>query len=260
MMMVEADDPVPMERLLMFHMGALSEADHKLMAARIDGNPEARATLAEWQRQDASIASLYAPIAEEALPAEYKEMLEAARASPARPPFVMPRIGVVAAAVAFLIFGTAVGWGIHELLLPTGSATTTGAARAFSTYGTETAHPVEVPASDSRHLIDWVASRLGTRVQPPDLSRAGFTLLGGRVLPAAGGPAALFLYQNASGARLGLYVSARGHNGTTDSRYFDTEGVEGYWWLDHGTAFAVTGKLSRDRLRQIASMAYDQLL
>lgn len=259
-MQVEAEDPVPIERLLMFHMGVLSEADHKLMAERIDGDPRARATLAEWRRQDASIASLYAPIAEEALPQEYKEMFEAARASPVRAPFVMPRIGVFAAALAFLVLGTAVGWGIHELLLPTGSATTTGAARAFSTYGVETAHPVEVPASDSRHLIDWVASRLGTRVQPPDLSRAGFALLGGRVLPAAGGPAALFLYQNAAGERVGLYVASRGDSVTTGSQYFDTEGVEGYWWLDHGTAFALAGKLSRDRLRRIASMAYDQLL
>ncbi len=258
--MVEAEDPVPIERLLMFHMGALSEADHNLLAERIDGNPSARATLAEWRRQDATIAALYAPIAEEALPQDYKEMLDAARASPARAPFVMPRIGVFAAAAAFLVFGLAAGWGVHELLLPRGPDTTVEAARAFSTYGVEKAHPVEVPASNPGHLIDWVASRLGDRIQPPDLSRAGFDLMGGRVLPAAAGPSALFLYQNAAGERLGLYIAPKGHTGTTDSRFFDTEGVQGFWWLNHGTAFAVAANLTRDRLRQIASMAYDQLM
>ena len=56
-------------------------------------------------------------------------------------------------------------------------------------------HPVEVDATQEAHLVQWLSKRLGHPLVVPDLTKAGFQLIGGRLLPSEGGPAAQFMYQ-----------------------------------------------------------------
>ncbi|HEX7465011.1 MAG TPA: anti-sigma factor, partial [Usitatibacter sp.] len=75
-------------------------------------------------------------------------------------------------------------------------------------------HPVEVDAKDQDHLVKWLSKRLDMALTVPVLSTEGFELLGGRLLPGNDGPVAQFMYQDASGKRLTLYVT-RPHKGDT---------------------------------------------
>ena len=57
------------------------------------------------------------------------------------------------------------------------------------------------------HLLPWLSRRVGTTLRAPDLGAFGLKLLGGRLLPGVSGPAALFMYEGASGERFTIYCS-----------------------------------------------------
>ena len=61
-------------------------------------------------------------------------------------------------------------------------------------------------ADQEAHLVAWLSKRLGTQLKIPQLSGLGFNLVGGRLLPGDQGPVAQFMYQDAQGQRLTLYV------------------------------------------------------
>ena len=92
------------------------------------------------------------------------------------------------------------------------------AARAHLVYAPEVRHPVEVDAKEQDHLVKWLSKRLDIALKVPVLASEGFELLGGRLLPGPEGPVAQFMYQDASGKRLTLYVLAAAARATTSRR------------------------------------------
>ncbi len=53
----------------------------------------------------------------------------------------------------------------------------------------------------------WLSKRLGAPMKPPQLQPLGYALEGGRLLPGGQGQVAQFMYRDAAGAKLKLYVS-----------------------------------------------------
>jgi len=259
----QGPETVPVERLALFHAGDLSEPEHRAMAARIDGDPRARATLAEWRRQDAATAALYGPILQEVLPQRFRDLLDAPRTATIRRPFTLPRMGATLVAGACLAFGLGFGWGAHGYLFSSAADPTVAAARAYQTYIVDSDHAVEVPASQPDRFAAWVSSRFGEAVQAPDLTHAGFRLLGGRVLPSEAGTAVLYVYQGDTEQRLALYVvhevgtAAKG--AMTIPRFFDAGGAQGFWWQGRGLGWALAGTLSRETLQYVSALAHDQM-
>ena len=254
-------EPIPEESLLAWHSDALTEAERRALAERIDGDAGARATLSQWRHQDAAIASLYTPLGDEPLPGNLREIFYEARIAPApaRRSLLRPTPSGLLLVALVLIFGLGLGWAAHEALRPAAPGLAAEAARAYETYVVDTAHPVELAATDTR-LTAWVAGRIGHVLPPPDFTSAGFALMGGRVLPSAHGPAALYMYQDAAGQRAALYVVARQGGARTAPRFFADGRTRGLWWVDRDLGFAVTGGLPRPLLERIATLAYDQLL
>jgi anti-sigma factor RsiW len=121
-------------------------------------------------------------------------------------------------------------------------------------------HPVEVGADQEAHLAAWLSKRLGAQLKPPALSSAGYDLVGGRLLPGDQGPVAQFMYQDARGQRLTLYV----RTDATDSRetafrYAREDKVGVFYWLDGKLGYALSGELEKDELLQVATLVYRQL-
>ncbi|MGQ7842450.1 anti-sigma factor family protein, partial [Burkholderia pseudomallei] len=77
-------------------------------------------------------------------------------------------------------------------------------------------------------------------------------LLGARLLPGAGGPAAQFMYENAAGERLALYVSASAQREAAVRPWRDG-GRHTFYWVSERTAYALSGQLDEGRLRTIAA-------
>jgi len=120
-------------------------------------------------------------------------------------------------------------------------------------YGADRRHPIEVSASERDHLTQWLSNRLQRSIALPDLSAAGFTLIGGRLLATEqGGAAALFMYEDARGKRMSLLMrpmSADLHVPIVD---WDRNEVNACSWIDKGIGYALLGAVPDDELDRIA--------
>jgi anti-sigma factor RsiW len=234
-----------------------SEARRKLaqMAAE---DPRLADRLAEWERQDAALRTLYGPVADEPVPQRLRAITM--QAAPAR---AMPRwLPQLAAAVVLLAVGALGGWSASHVLAPQPAqmALANEALRAHSTFVVEVAHPVEVPASDEAHLVTWLSKRVGQKIKPPDLARFGFQLMGGRIVPESRGVAAQLMYEDGAGKRLTLYVAREPGSNETAFRFVEGDKAKGFWWIDEGLGCAVFADLPREVLRSISVAAYEQLI
>jgi anti-sigma factor RsiW len=251
--------PLTDEDLIALHAGALPPGAAQAMAARVATDPAAQAMLADWQAQDAAMAALYQPIADEPVPARLTGVI---RMAETMAPPVRHRAWQIAAAVAVLGLGVAGGWFARGAvgLEPQMQSLQLAALQAHETFVAEVRHPVEVPASDSAHLNTWMSKRMGRDMQPPEFSGAGFALLGGRIVPSPAGPAALYMYEDAQGMRVTLYILPRGQGDSSAFQFAADGATNTVFWSDQGLSCAVVGDLPRDALRGIAAEAYDQLL
>ena len=134
------------------------------------------------------------------------------------------------------------------------------AARAHMVYSPEVRHPVEVEAKEQEHLVKWLSKRLDMQLRVPLLTSEGFELLGGRLLPGVDGPVAQFMYQDATGKRLTLYVT-KPHKGDelTAFRFAQEGKVSVFYWIDRSCGYALSGELDKTQLARVASSVYRQL-
>lgn len=140
------------------------------------------------------------------------------------------------------------------------------AALAHAIYAPEVRHPVEVRADEKAHLTAWLSKRLQADVRPPELDAEGFTLLGGRLLPGEALspgmplPAAQFMYENASGRRITLYVRNAGEQERLLSpRYARVGGVGVFRWIEGRLACGLaSGDIGQPELRRLFESAQRQ--
>jgi anti-sigma factor RsiW len=168
---------------------------------------------------------------------------------------------VAAAAIIAAVTGGFAGWMLHGASAAPPRAidiVTAEALNAHRLYIGEARHPIEVRANEE-HLVPWLSKRVGTTLRAPDLREYSLKLLGGRLLPGANGPAALFMYESPGGERITVY-SSRCNSPRSALRYKSGGGeVAAVRWVENGIAFIVSGPADRDRLSRIAEAAYEQM-
>jgi anti-sigma factor RsiW len=176
-----------------------------------------------------------------------------------------PWIDYARAAVVFGA-GVAIGLAMPDFkqtapLTPAAAQLPIRAARAHVVYSPEVRHPVEVDAKEQDHLVKWLSKRLDYPLKVPVLSTEGFELLGGRLLPGGEGqPVAQFMYQDASGKRLTLYVSRSKKGDPVTAFRFAREGnVSVFYWIDDDCGYALSGELDKVALARVATVVYKQL-
>lgn len=168
----------------------------------------------------------------------------------------------VAASVVWLGLGLAGGWLAHDRLLARSNVDETHlvaeeAVSAYRVYAVEVLHPVEVFAEQEQHLVKWLSKRLGYDIRTPDFTQLGFHLVGGRLLPTVNGTAAAqFMFEDRTGRRLTLYVSAIDSSEETAFRFQELDGVSAFVWLDKGMGFAMTGEMPRGQLLELSKIVY----
>lgn len=155
------------------------------------------------------------------------------------------------------------GWHLHGYVA-VGRAQTAYlphvAAVAHAVYSPEVRHPVEVGADQETHLVRWLSKRLGANLKIPHLAALGYSLVGGRLLPGERGPAAQFMYQDAKGQRMTLYVRVSSEaREQTAFRFTQENGVGVFYWLDGKLGYALSGEADRSELLRVADAVYRQL-
>lgn len=267
--------------------GRLSGTRRQAIEARLAQDPAAAATSLAWQQQRDALKGLHAQVLNEPVPATLATAARQAADSQQQLDQWW-RWGGMAAGV-LLAFG--LGWLSHGRYGPEQIARMAGtpvagvgavgarefirqATVAHMVYAPEVRHPVEVAANDQEHLVKWLSKRLDRPLKVPNLSAQGYELVGGRLLPGSEGARAQFMFQNAAGERVTLYLGALKDlaagkpaptpAGTPDRREtafsFSNDGpVPGFYWVDQGFGYALAGNLTRDKLMAIAQSVYQQL-
>jgi anti-sigma factor RsiW len=121
---------------------------------------------------------------------------------------------------------------------------------AYVAYAPERRHAVEGAAADEDHLATWLSTRLHRPLAVPSLRAYGYSLIGGRLLPGESGPAELFMYQNAVGIRLTLYIATVRKN-LVRLRLSRKGNRNSIYWTSRGMGYALTGQVSDPQLRSM---------
>ncbi|WP_414445315.1 anti-sigma factor [Burkholderia sp. 22PA0099] len=294
--MNEAITPITESELHAYVDGTLGEARR----AQIDQLLETDAGLAERIGDYFSINSMlherYDRVLDEPLPARLlppedlaPEAVEMPRdAAPVAAPALAPVAGAArpaanwkrfAGLAAALVIGIGIGAG--GMLSPVGrdvagsadggggsilrasyggEALARQSAIAYVTYAPMVTRPVEVGADREQELVQWLSSRLGTDVRPPILTRAGYELMGGRLLPGDDGPIAQFMYHNTLGERITLNISHRKlASDVTAFKLYQSGPVNVFYWVDGRFGYAVSGGMDRQALLDLSHEVYEQL-
>lgn len=272
----EPDRPLTDDELHALVDGQGAFDDLAALRLRLADDADAQARLAQWQHQRDNLHRLHTQVLAEAVPTP---LLQAAQAGSAVRTTGKHgwRYGAMAAGV-MLAFGA--GWLANASWQNMGARESTVAGMpsaqperefvhqavlAHTVYAPEIRHPVEVSAQEQTHLVQWLSKRLEKPLKLPDLTTQGFNLVGGRLLPGEAGARAQFMFQNAAGQRVTLYLGAMdsataGLSGEETGFRFESQAtIPSFYWVDQGFGYALAGQLPRASLMQLAQEIYRQL-
>ena len=251
--MIDHNTSVTEDELHVYVDGELPADRRAAVETWLSTHPEDAARVAAWRAQAETIRARYGAVVHEPVP----DRLTLRRITRSRRSW-----GAVAAAaaVAAFVMGGVTGWMARGASAAAPGAValfTSDAIEAHKLYIGEVRHPIEVKAEED-HLLPWLSRRVGTPLRAPDLGGFGLKLLGGRLLPGISGPAALFMYEGPSGERYTIYCSKLNAERTA-FRYNAEDGFGAVHWVEGSYGWVISGPKDKDKLKAVASAAYDQL-
>jgi anti-sigma factor RsiW len=221
------------------------------VAAYLEGHPDLARRAAAFSDQRDLLREALAPVADEPVPSQLNMagMIESRRrrASP---------VWWAIAAMMMLSIGGVGGWVMRGSLQtsPGGlAALAQEAAYSYHVYAPDRIRPVEMRASDSTQLVQWVSNRLKQPVKLPDLTGSGYRLMGGRLIATSHGPAAMFMYDDDRGDRLIVLTRPMASEQSAPMSPHSGGDVTGFAWADGGMGYSLVGRAAAESLRPIAN-------
>ncbi len=262
--------PAITEAELQAHVdGQLPEAARARVDAYLGENPHEVRRLAGYSAQNQGLHDTYDHALDEAVPAH---LIARVRGRGGWCGTWLARAPVMryAAVLAWLVFGGLIGWQLRGMQGGSESARAAAApsfarqaAIAHVVYSPEVRHPVEVGADQEAHLVAWLSKRIGAQLRVPRLAEQGYSLVGGRLLPGTPderAPIAQFMYQDAKGQRLTLYVrSDADRSRETAFRFAQEKNIGVFYWVDQKLGYALSGDIEKNELLRVAHAVYQQL-
>ena len=260
--------PVTENDLHAYVDAALSPERLAEVEAYLAVHPDEAQRVADYRTQKMDLQALFRPVLDEPLPDRLQHLI-------ARPvvavdglkrPF-LPRWSLqrIAAGLLMAALGGVGGWLGHAQYqsvdaVARHSPLPRQAAVAHVVFSPDIRRPVEVRAEQEDQLVAWLSKRLGSPVRPPKLGALGYELIGGRLLPGNSGPVAQFMYHDASGQRLTLYVTTENTvNQETGFRFAQEGAVNVFYWIDGKFGYALSAGIDKGELARVATAVYDQL-
>ena len=234
--------------------------------AYLGKHPEDAERLRAYQEQKRALRECFSAVLDEPIPEALSQLalppVAAARRRDSGSRWSLQRL---AAGVLIALVSGAAGWlghgqypaaelGTQANQLPRQAAVT------HAVFSPDVRRPVEISSEHEDQLVTWLSKRLGTPVRPPKLGALGYELIGGRLLAGSSGPVAQFMYHDATGQRLTLYVSTENTNNEHTAFRFAQEGsVNVFYWIDGQFGYALSASIDKGELARVAKVVYDQL-
>jgi anti-sigma factor RsiW len=221
------------------------------VAAYLEGHPDVARRIAAFADQRELLRTALAPIADEPLPPQLNLSRIIVNRRRRRSP-----VWWAVAAMLMLSIGGLGGWEMRGSMqtAPGGLvALAQEAADSYNVYAPDRVRPVEMRASDSAQLVQWVSNRLHQPVKVPDLTGSGYRLMGGRLVATPHGPAAMFMYDDDRGDRLVVLTRPMKSDQSAPMAPHSTGDVAGFAWADGGMGYSLVGPGAVESLRPIAN-------
>ncbi len=234
-------------------------------------HPEKARDVAVWQQQNETLQALYNTIIDEPVPSRLDpHQIAANNGKSTKSKNQWFGWQSMAAMFALFTIGVTSGWLGHgaitktphspaQQLLAAHRPMVRHALVAHTTYAVEVLHPVDVSGENEQHLVSWLSKRLEVSIKAPKLTKQGFTLVGGRLLPRDEGIAAQFMYEDAHGSRITLYVIRNQKPETSSFRFASYKKMNAFYWLDHKISYVLVGNVTKQELSPLAHNIYSQL-
>lgn len=249
--------------------GALTAERRAEVEAYLAEYPADAARARAYQAQNQALKALFNPVLDQKLP----DNLQALAAQPMlaavnrkkQPNLKFLLAQRLAAGLLIAVVSGIAGWLAHGRYQSTEHLAQTvplfrQAAVAHVVYSPDVRRPVEVTGDQEEALVKWLTKRLGTPVKPPKLGALGYEMVGGRLLPGNAGPVAQFMYQDASGQRMTLYVTTEiAGKQETGFRFARVGQINVFYWVDGKFGYALSANIAKGELAKVATAVYDQL-
>ena len=260
-------NPIEEKDLHAYVDGQLDAQRREEVEEWLASNPEDAQRAKDYQQQNQAMHALFDPVLTEPVSKTLSESVSEVLVSNSEQQSVQGLSNKIpllrfAAMIGFMFFGGIIGYAIRDLAPVTDTAHSMAsmprqATIAHLVYTPEVLHPVEVTAEQETHLSKWLSKRLGTDLHVPHLSPLGFSLMGGRLLPGEDGPAAQFMYENAQGKRLTLYVTSVEENANETAFQYDQQNdVSVFYWVDGPLGYVLSGEIDKQGLLEAAKEVY----
>jgi anti-sigma factor RsiW len=260
--------PIDDHELHLYVDDYLDDERRRAVEALLHDHPEVAARVNDYRRQNALMRQLFNPAGSAPPTDDQQRLLQALGQRLGRGRMAaLWRPAMVAAAGLFVAATLgAVGTEYYDertavMPEPMPSFADT-AARVHSFYAGAggASEPTEFGADAAGKLGTLLDKRLGAPLRLPDLSQKGFSLIGGRLLPAVDGAAAQLLYRDQAGRLVSVFLGPADKTRLTATHATERKDLSLYAWLDGRIGVAVVGGLSGDELRSIAEVAQRSLL
>ena len=268
--------------------GRIDPSRAAALAESLSSDPQARARVDGWKRQNESLRTMFASVLFEPLPVRLlpgtmparQPTPETAKPREGAEPIRGRLLGVIAtmsagmALVGFAVGalvgintdgfglshdGGAEGRGSRLLQAAPDRPLVERATEAHRTFIGDPIRPVELTAAEEPRLARWIQHRLGASVRIPDLTRQGWGFVGGRIVPGPHGPAAFLVYGDGP-ERLGLTV-ARSAAATPSGMVVGdrSDPIGSASWAEDGFGYALTSDRGADWLERNAGALRDSV-
>lgn len=237
--------------------GELTPDERAEIEARLQGAPAEQGLVRDYSELNEALRARYAGDVAAPLSKPVQRLLAQV---PRRQTRFVGRQRALAAGLLIALVAGAAGYVVRDMRSEARQeqAFVINAIGAHSVYVPEVRHPVEVKAAEE-HLVRWLTRRVGAPFLAPSLAEHGWKLMGGRLVPDGGQPAAQFMYEDGSGRRLTLYIRKETGLYNTSFRFAEREGLGAFYWIDRPLAYALAGPLRREELMELANLVYAQL-
>lgn len=250
--------------------GELDAERRALLDAQLREQPELAARARLWMADRDALRARLDPVLGEVVPAALLNKVWQHREH--------PHWAQAAIAAGLLVAGGLIGAGgmwqwqgqrLAEVTAATLASSQAGtpagwvqrAALAHSVYVPEPRHPIEVKAQEE-HLSRWLTRRIDIPVKLFDLRDEGFELMGGRLLPDAGGKSAQLMYESLDPTlpkqRVTVYLRKPDVAAPTAFSYRQQGELGQFYWVEAGAGYALVGALPKERLLALAQAIYKQ--
>jgi anti-sigma factor RsiW len=220
-------------------------------------HPEDAAKVHAYKLQNLLLSSLHEEMLSAPLPDAIGSAIE-----PPSPPLINRNGLRIAATLLLMLIGSLAGWGLNSLYGGNRAPEQKFVQKALK------AHVVfisggpgvsETAVGKDDKLTDVYAQHFEYPLKVPNLAGAGFRTTGRRLLTGDGGPSAQFMYKDAAGRMVTLYVQSGFDRSDMTFRLLAEDDMVAFYWTDGPLGYALTGSMERGDLLDLARMVYEKL-